>query len=225
MKGHRRKKSSVGPESLRGEGRALDGGLCSLRGAGMLSRLCSLPWTSRMLSCSARTVPTSHESNSWGPGRLPLNPSFSVGGTGLFLLSGSPPGAPFCSAQTCWDKSQGPKGAVGAARAQWGGSGEIQGFSHQLRLQLLQGITENLRLWVPGWLRLWAWGCWLLGKAGRLWGSPSISTQYLLFKTCDPSQEGFRGSRHVRDHLVQGLKVTKHVVCHLTQGHCVDHHL
>lgn len=44
-------------------------------GPGMLSRLCSLPWTSRMLSCSARTVPTSHVSNSWGPGRLPFNPS------------------------------------------------------------------------------------------------------------------------------------------------------
>lgn len=28
MKGHRRKKSSVGPESLRGQGRALAGGLC-----------------------------------------------------------------------------------------------------------------------------------------------------------------------------------------------------
>lgn len=32
MKGHRKKKSSVGPESLRGQGRALDGGLCCREG-------------------------------------------------------------------------------------------------------------------------------------------------------------------------------------------------
>lgn len=37
----------------------------------MLSRLCSLAWTSCMLSCSARTVPTSHVSSSWGPSTLP----------------------------------------------------------------------------------------------------------------------------------------------------------
>lgn len=30
----------------------------------------------------------------------------------------------------------------------------------------------------------WAWGCWFLGRAGRLWGSPRISIQYLLFQTC-----------------------------------------
>lgn len=41
--------------------------------------------------------------------------------------------------------------------------------------------------------------------------------------TCDPSQEGFRGPRHIRDHLVQGLEVSKHVLCHLAQGHRVDH--
>lgn len=48
-------------------------GLTCLRGTAMLSRLCSLPWTSRMLSCSARTVPTSHVSNSWGPSRVLSN--------------------------------------------------------------------------------------------------------------------------------------------------------
>lgn len=33
MKGHRRKKSTVGPESLRGHGRALGGVLCCQEGA------------------------------------------------------------------------------------------------------------------------------------------------------------------------------------------------
>lgn len=41
----------------------------------------------------------------------------------------------------------------------------------------------------------WAWGCWFLGKAGRLWGSPSISIQYLLFKTCrDIARRGGAGA-------------------------------
>lgn len=50
-------------------------GLTCLGGQGMLSRLFSLPWTSLMLSCSARTVPNSHMSNSWDAGRLPFDSS------------------------------------------------------------------------------------------------------------------------------------------------------
>lgn len=36
--------------------------------------------------------------------------------------------------------------------------GEYKGLSYHLRLQLLQGITENLRIHAPGWLGLWGWG-------------------------------------------------------------------
>lgn len=98
-KGHRIKKSSVGAESPRGQGRVL-GGLCS-RGWDLLSRLCNLLWTFLMLSCMARTVPTSHLSSSWGPIRLPSNPAFSLGDSGLPLVSSSWPAASLCSAQTC----------------------------------------------------------------------------------------------------------------------------
>lgn len=34
------------------------------------------------------------------------------------------------------------------------GKGGYKGLAHQLRLQLLQRITENLGVQVPGWLRL-----------------------------------------------------------------------
>lgn len=46
-------------------------------------------------------------------------------------------------------------GAVEAARVQWGGEGGGMRGSHQLRLQLLHRVTENLRVLVPGWLGLW----------------------------------------------------------------------
>lgn len=35
------------------------------------------------------------------------------------------------------------------------GKGGYKGLSHQLRLQLLQGVTENLGVRVPGWPGLW----------------------------------------------------------------------
>lgn len=30
----------------------------------------------------------------------------------------------------------------------------------------------------------WIWECWFPGEAGKLWGSPGISIQCLLFPTC-----------------------------------------
>lgn len=41
----------------------------------------------------------------------------------------------------------------------------------------------GLALGPPAQALTWAWGCWFLGEAGRFWGSPSISIQYLLFPT------------------------------------------
>lgn len=41
----------------------------------------------------------------------------------------------------------------------------------------------GLALGPPAKALTWAWGCWFLGEAGRFWGSPSISIQYLLFPT------------------------------------------
>lgn len=60
---------------------------------------------------------------------------------------------------------------------------------HSMHLGFSPPTWRSLCPWVwpsvpPAQALTWAWGCWFLGEAGRLWGSPSISIQYLFVPVC-----------------------------------------